>query len=178
MADQLGQQWRDARAGRPVSLLDAEASALWQRLVEFPAEVPPSDGSSWLMVSVAVSPGATVQVVDKLRRLDPRGSVQAHAGNGLILARLPLVSPGRARDLLEARIRPDIDAAGGNAVVLASPAEAALARCEIWGPPAPDHALLRSIKRQFDPKGILNAGRFIFDDDGNEKPQMDTDGHR
>lgn len=32
---------------------------------------------------------------------------------------------------------------------------------DIWGPPAPSYSLMRKIKQQFDPNGLLNPGRFV-----------------
>ena len=32
---------------------------------------------------------------------------------------------------------------------------------DVWGPPPPTLSLMREIKRQFNPKGLLNPGRFV-----------------
>jgi glycolate oxidase FAD binding subunit len=32
---------------------------------------------------------------------------------------------------------------------------------DVWGPPPSAFALLKALKRKFDPEGILNPGRFI-----------------
>jgi FAD/FMN-containing dehydrogenase len=49
--------------------------------------------------------------------------------------------------------------AGGNAVIEFCPA--ALKReVSVWGPPRADLALMRSLKNEFDPRGILSPGRF------------------
>ena len=49
---------------------------------------------------------------------------------------------------------------GGNAIVEACPAEAK-ALIDVWGPEPSAMEIMRRIKRQFDPKGVLNPGRFI-----------------
>jgi hypothetical protein len=46
----------------------------------------------------------------------------------------------------------------GNVVVLRAAPEVK-AQADVWGPPGDTAALLREIKRAFDPAGILNAGR-------------------
>jgi glycolate oxidase FAD binding subunit len=49
---------------------------------------------------------------------------------------------------------------GGHAVILAGP-PACKEGIDIWGSPPPGLSLMREIKREFDPKGILNPGRFL-----------------
>lgn len=48
----------------------------------------------------------------------------------------------------------------GHAVMFAAPA-AAKEAIDVWGPPPPNFSLMREIKRQFDPNGLLNPGRFL-----------------
>jgi glycolate oxidase FAD binding subunit len=48
----------------------------------------------------------------------------------------------------------------GHAVVFAAPAELKQG-VEVWGPSPVTISLQREIKRQFDPKGLLNPGRFL-----------------
>jgi glycolate dehydrogenase FAD-binding subunit len=48
----------------------------------------------------------------------------------------------------------------GHAVVFAAPAELKQG-VEVWGPSPVTISLQRGIKRQFDPKGLLNPGRFL-----------------
>jgi len=49
---------------------------------------------------------------------------------------------------------------GGHAIMFTAPAEAK-ENIDVWGAPPPTLALMRAIKNQFDPKGLLNPGRFI-----------------
>ena len=64
-------------------------------------------------------------------------------------------SPRRFADLLALAQR-----CGGHAVMLAVPANVK-ENIDVWGPPPPTLALMRAIKNQFDPKGVLNPGRFL-----------------
>jgi FAD/FMN-containing dehydrogenase len=48
----------------------------------------------------------------------------------------------------------------GHAVMFAAPPELKNS-IDVWGPPPPALPLMRELKRQFDPQGILNAGRFL-----------------
>jgi glycolate oxidase FAD binding subunit len=49
---------------------------------------------------------------------------------------------------------------GGYVVVEAAP-PAVKQNVDVWGPPPSAFALLKALKRKFDPEGILNPGRFI-----------------
>jgi len=48
----------------------------------------------------------------------------------------------------------------GHAVMFAAPPELKLG-IDAWGPSPPTFKLMRDIKQKFDPKGILNPGRFV-----------------
>jgi glycolate oxidase FAD binding subunit len=48
----------------------------------------------------------------------------------------------------------------GHAVMFAAPA-AAKENIDVWGPPPATLSLMREIKHQFDPTGMLNPGRFV-----------------
>jgi len=48
----------------------------------------------------------------------------------------------------------------GHAIIFSAPAE--LKRgMEVWGESPPTVSLMRSVKHQFDPKELLNPGRFL-----------------
>ena len=49
-------------------------------------------------------------------------------------------------------------------VVVSCPDGAALECRDVWGPPGDGAAVMHAIKDRFDPKGLLNPGRFIFAD--------------
>jgi len=49
---------------------------------------------------------------------------------------------------------------GGHAVMLAGP-PVCKEGIDVWGSPPPGLSLMREIKREFDPKEILNPGRFV-----------------
>jgi glycolate oxidase FAD binding subunit len=120
--------------------------------------VPFSDS---LSVRIHVLPGDVVSLVMRLRELDPKGSIQAHAGSGVVLARLP-TDAKRAAALVDERLRPDVRSFGGSMVVLAQPEGAEFGPQTLFGPAPEGWAVMQSIQRQFDPKGILNRGRFLF----------------
>jgi glycolate oxidase FAD binding subunit len=60
-----------------------------------------------------------------------------------------------------ARLRAGVGELGGSVVVAAAP-RALRAAVDPWGPIEPGaFALMRRIKDEFDPRGVLNAGRFV-----------------
>jgi FAD/FMN-containing dehydrogenase len=114
-----------------------------------------------MVVQVNVLPGAVVDAVRSVLEIDPAASVLAHAGGGVIHARLHL-KPQETAAVIHQRLRPNLASLGGSVVVLKQPEGAPLCRQTVWGPPRPTCAVMQSIKDQFDPKGILNRGRFVF----------------
>ncbi|MCJ7687549.1 MAG: FAD-binding oxidoreductase [Desulfobacteraceae bacterium] len=91
-------------------------------------------------------------------------TLQIHAGNGICLPRL-LILPNdveamdrgiRAINSLLARCRE----VGGNLVVEGAPAEVK-DRLKIWGETGSDFVVMKRIKEQIDPSGIMSPGRFV-----------------
>ncbi|HET7876364.1 MAG TPA: FAD-binding oxidoreductase [Methylomirabilota bacterium] len=95
-------------------------------------------------------------------RLSVPVSVAGEAGDGVLhialgdgAAERPVVSE------LVAPLRQGLGAEGGSLVVTQMPV-ALKAECDVWGPIAPDSlTIMKRIKLEFDPRGILNPGRFL-----------------
>jgi len=158
---QLHKEWQAAGVASPVTISGPQAAALWHRLTEFPAEAGEPGAATPLVVRVGVLPDAVVTIVGRLLEMDPSCSMQAHAGDGVIVAR-PSWEPGAMGTGLKRRLRPAVTGAAGHLVVMSCPAEANLARESVWGPAGDGAAVMRAIKEQFDPKNILNPGRFVY----------------
>ncbi len=95
-------------------------------------------------------------------RLGLRASVVAQAGNGALQSALDGEVSGAAlqADLLRP-LREGLGPEGGNLVVERAPV-ALKADLDVWGPIAPESlAIMSRLKREFDPGGILNPGRFV-----------------
>ena len=171
MLDTLGRQWQQATGRPPTVVRKSRVEQLWNRLAEFPlAENVAAEGRP-LVVQIGTLPSGLVALAGQIRQLDPRASIQAHAGDGIIRARFPVdpddVESGGITKLLEERLRPAVSSAGGRMVVLAYPPRAKLDQKSIWGravwgQSADGAAVMRAIKERFDPQGLLNPGRFIF----------------
>jgi len=161
MRDQLQAEWREAGAAAPRTLVGRDAQAIWERLTAFPSGGSSTNGDPGLIVQFNVLPAAVCNLVQHLMALGSTASILAHAGNGIVLARLG-VAAEEAAAMLEQRLRPVAVSLGGHAIVLEQPRGCDLSRDVLFGPPPPGWEIMRAIKRQFDPKGILNRGRFLL----------------
>jgi glycolate dehydrogenase FAD-binding subunit len=89
-------------------------------------------------------------------------TVLCHAGNGLILINL-LPGPKGAGDksLTEAvrTLLGECRSAGGNLVVQRAPADLKKS-LPVWGEPGTDLPLMKRIRVELDPSGVMNPGRF------------------
>jgi len=86
----------------------------------------------------------------------------SHLTAGIVYSAWPLPQDEgvqRALDLATA-LRRAVAGLGGSLVVEACPL-ALKEKTDVWGEPAADFPLMRRIKEQFDPQGILNPGRFL-----------------
>jgi FAD/FMN-containing dehydrogenase len=92
----------------------------------------------------------------------PEKSVQAHAANGIVVARIPQLAGSEITQLLTKQLQPLAMASGGNVIVLALPEGAEATRRLVWGGARDDASLMRAVKNQFDPHGLLNPGRFVY----------------
>jgi glycolate oxidase FAD binding subunit len=66
--------------------------------------------------------------------------------------------PARLADAVE-RLRAEIEGHGGSFVALRQPKE--LESQDVWGNAGDAITLMRAVKHQFDPKSVLNPGRFV-----------------
>lgn len=119
-----------------------------------------------LLLKVSTLPALTadrLSVIEALAApLGLRARVVAEAGSGVLHASLTGSMSAEAweRDLitpLRERVAPE----GGSVVVEMAP-RAVKERLDVWGPIDPEGlALMRRLKAEFDPRGILNPGRFV-----------------
>ncbi|MGA2796599.1 MAG: FAD-binding oxidoreductase [Thermoguttaceae bacterium] len=181
MLDTLRDMWQATQRvpgiASPMTVTNARARSLWDWLADFPAQV-----------QITVPPSAVTKMIGAIVSLDPDCTIQAHAGNGIVrvkfsdsklsgpqLNHVPTagVMTGKATDelekqtpfasLLRRRLRPLVEDAGGKLSVLKNPQGNGLTCRDVWGPKADAFAVMQSLKDRFDPAGILNPGRFIFE---------------
>jgi glycolate oxidase FAD binding subunit len=89
------------------------------------------------------------------------GAVLAYPAKGLLYVRFPLEAPDDERALAAAEhgARIAATAGGGDFVIEEAPDGAKRGR-DVFGDPGSLLPLFRALKHQYDPKGVLNPGRF------------------
>lgn len=156
MRDTLERELR-ALGAEPQTLGDADAATAREQLTMFPAR----DGAP-LVLKAAVRPSCATRFAALVREIDANASLQAHAGNGIVIARFAEFAAGDVSRQLVGRLQPAAAALGGNVAVLSCSASIDLTRQARWGSTGAAGDLMRSVKHQFDPADILNRGRFVY----------------
>ena len=113
------------------------------------------------VAKVSALPGALAGLCAQVAALAAAGdlawAVVAQAV-GLGFVRLDGPDGGALATALRA-LRADLDSAGGSLVVLRPPPGPG--DLDVWGPVGDALPLMRRLKAEFDPGGLLNAGRFV-----------------
>lgn len=165
MVAQLANEWRAEGQQPAATLVGTRADPLWERMAAFahPAVDPPSDATESLAAEIRVLPSAVTNTVRRSLEIVPEASILAHAGNGVVLVRIdaPRQVPSQLPETVS-RLRNQAAAEGGSLVVIYRPPGAEWTRELVWGPPRAGFSTMQAIKDRFDPKGILNRGRFVF----------------
>ncbi len=156
MIDRLTDEWRSFGVTSTRVVYDEPARTLWRDLAEFPA-LPDAP----LVLKANMLPSRVVAYVHSLVEIDPQVSIQAHAGNGIVIARFAAFEAGDVSRVLIGRLQPAAVLAGGHAVILSSTLSG-LTRQAVWGGADADVAWMQRVKHQFDPKGLLSPGRFVY----------------
>lgn len=153
MVDRLRSEWRELGISSTMTIVAAEAERLWEWLTDFSAQL-----------QISVLPSATVAMIERLLAVDPQCSIQSHAGNGIIRASLSPFTSNRLAEVVREELRPAVSEAGGKLVILSCPDDADLTVRDIWGPPGDAAVVMRALKDRFDPHGLLNPGRFAYEE--------------
>jgi glycolate oxidase FAD binding subunit len=138
-------------------LPDQQTADLWRRLAQFPVE-----SKSPLVLKAAVRPSRTVEFMKLLEQIDPQCSVQSHAGNGIVVARIANISADGMSKMLVGSLQPAATEFNGHLTVLSCTSPGELTRQCWWGSLGDAAAVMEEVKRQFDPKDLLNRGRFVY----------------
>ncbi len=153
------------RAGA-ASFAEVDESAqgqLWQAIAGL---ARPSRSDAALVCKAAVLPSQVPTLSEQIetmrRELAFEPLLVSHLTAGIVYSAWPLPQDEnvqRPLDLVTA-LRHAVARLGGSLVVEACP-PALKEKIDVWGEPAADFPLMRRLKDQFDPQGILNPGRFL-----------------
>jgi glycolate oxidase FAD binding subunit len=148
----------------PIWLSEQQGQAIWQALVSFPAPPSAATGAPYMLLRAGAPASELLTTLTALERHAPPADTPAqlvgYAGVGLAYARwpLPAAAPVTTITAALAALRATLAQHGGYVVVEAAPA-ALRQHLDVWGTPE-TLALMRALKAQWDPRGVLNAGRY------------------
>ena len=129
---------------------------LWQAIQEFPA------GERELTIQVKTVSSGAIPVIEKCRQLAPDCIIQSDAGNGVVTVGFPEIPDGGISGVVVNELGPLATSLHGHIETLRCPNPADLTIGTMWGNLSAPDWLQRRIKEQFDPQGILNPGRFVY----------------
>lgn len=156
MLGQLRTEWQEQGVQQIHQPANDQIDPLWQRLTEFPAQEPTAT-----LLKVNAVPSAVSNIISLLQNVDPGCSVQSHAGNGIVLARMSKPGPEVSQAIIK-KLQPAVRAVGGNVIVLLPGEGLEMTRQVVWGSGTDDLRMMQAVKQQFDPFNLLNPGRFIY----------------
>src|SRR5439155_26452666 len=113
-------------------------------------------GDSPLVLKANVVPSGTRAMIEAARRVDPECSIQAHAGNGIVLMKMSKFPAKGLSRALVGDLQPTAAAHHGQVVILSNPSGSELTHQSVWGATNLPLALMTEVKRRFDPRDILN----------------------
>ncbi len=156
----------EAGALRTAAAQGEASVAAWQAVRDVFDRLGRSPGDQ-VVCKIAVPIGKTVAILASAeglaRRLSLPGAAVAHAGSGVVRAAYALgpapVQPEVVRDGLDA-LRRAAEAAEGSLIVETAPL-AIKRHFDAWGKPGEAFAVMRRLKTEFDPRGLMNPGRFL-----------------
>ena len=162
--------------GSVAEAVNAQGAALASMASAEGGRVSALDESFWSGLGGALAGPIALKLASEIRRLPfwagelekalaRRGlsaAIVGEAGNGVLRAAVEgSVPPGEwAKDIVSP-LREGLGAEGGSLVVERAPLGLKRA-ADVWGPiPEPALAVMRRLKSEFDPTGILSPGRFV-----------------
>jgi glycolate oxidase FAD binding subunit len=137
-----------------VILRENDHRRFWEKIGDFPLQ---ADRLVYRVTIPRSSTAEIIQTVHSWSTADFRPEIVSDAAMGIVWISLQINDPVTQ---WFAKLIDEAQAHRGQAIVLAAPTN--LKRgIDVWGPAPPTLSLMREIKRQFDPEGLLNPGRFV-----------------
>ena len=163
LRNQAGRFALEIRLAAFPEVLAAQAAALASLVSGAGATLEAVESSPWTAREELFDPSSQAihlkgsvlptQTAEAVQRIADMGGTVVAQGTGLLTGRVPREAVAALMDF-----RAWIEASGGSLVLLNIPAGLTLDR---WGGLPQALPLMRSIKHQFDPNGILNPRRFL-----------------
>lgn len=129
---------------------------LWKAIQEFPA------GERELTIQIKTVSSGAIPVIEKCRQFAPDCIIQSDAGNGVVTVGFTEIPDGGIAGVVVTELGPLATSFHGHIETLRCPNPADLTIGTMWGNLSAPDWLQRRIKEQFDPQGILNPGRFVY----------------
>jgi glycolate oxidase FAD binding subunit len=159
MQQQLSREWSELGQRLHVvqeKFLDEAGDSLWRQLIDWTAEE-----AAPLILKANVRPSGVTPLIEGARRLDASVSFLAHAGSGTVFLKFREFPASGLSRLLIGKLQPLVVSLGGQATIVSNPSGSEMTQQSAWGTLGGDVDLMRAVKRNFDPRGILNPGRFV-----------------
>jgi glycolate oxidase FAD binding subunit len=147
-----------AALSRPMVFEDADAT-LWQAVSQLTQ--PPPGG---IVGKATVLPSRVPELIQRIETIGQEAGrpprIVCHLTAGIIYSAWTASAEVEADLRLVTSLRRAAASLEGT-LVLEAASPALKERLDVWGDPGPDLALMRRLKEQFDPQGILSPGRFL-----------------
>jgi len=146
------------RAGSP-AIEVPQADAWWQRIADV---TWPEDPATHLSMRIGIRPTDAVKALRAVEAVQPGGGAlraTVNVANGVLHAALAPIEARRVSDVV-ARVREALAALDGTCVVEHAPPDA-LPGLDVWGDVGSALEAMRRLKRELDPAGVLNPGRYV-----------------
>jgi FAD/FMN-containing dehydrogenase len=115
-----------------------------------------------LVLRGSVVPSHTTRLMASACEVAQDVSLLAHAGSGSVFMRFPeFPSDGLSRTVV-GKLQAAAGSGHGHVVVLSNPSAAEMTHQCVWGGIDLPFDLMTDIKQQFDPRNVLNPGRFVY----------------
>mgnify|MGYP001169411920 CR=1 FL=1 len=139
------------------TVLDEERHLqLWEFIQEFPAQ------DRELTVQVKTVSSGALPVVAKCLEVDADCIIQSDAANGVVTVGFSEIPDGGIGGVVVTELGPIASHYHGHVETLRCPNPEDLTMGTMWGQLSAPQWLHNRIQEQFDPRGILNPGRFVY----------------
>ena len=129
---------------------------LWAAVHEFPAK------EVELMLQIKTVSSGVISVVQTCREIDEFCTIQATAGDGVVTVAFDKIPDTGVSGALIAQLAPIAARFHGHVETFRNRSGSELTSGSVWGRLSAPQFLQERIKEQFDPRGLLNPGRFVF----------------